>query len=308
VLLIVTNSNDATVDFALPAIAARGIEHRRLNTDEYPGQVGIFAGSTTSRLALQDGPVDLEALSAIWWRRPTPPRIDGREPAVARWAESEARAALDGLWPAAETTRWVNHPERNRRGQDKIRSLRLAARLGLRSPEWIVTNEPTAAKKFADEHPGGIIAKAIVAGRIDDCRTLWSTAIEDLSALEAIGPEPSFLQRLVAKRHDVRVTVIGEHAFPVRIDASHDPDGAVDWRRSEPTNVIYQPSSITPTIEHGCLQMMRELGLQFATFDFAVDHASEYHYLEINPNGQWAWIERETGLPLAEHLAALLDA
>jgi hypothetical protein len=308
VLLIVTNSDDATVDFALPAIVARGLEHRRLNTDEYPGQVGIFAGPTTSRLALHGGQVDLEGLSAIWWRRPTPPRIDGREPAVTRWAESEARAALDGLWPAANTTRWVNHPEHNGRGQDKIRSLRLAARVGLRSPEWIVTNEPKAGKEFAEGQPDGIIAKAIVAGRIDDRRTLWSTRIEDLSALEAIGPEPCFLQRLVAKRHDVRVTVIGEQVFPVRIDASHDPDGAVDWRRAEPANVIYEPSSIAPGIEQGCLRMMRELGLQFATFDFAVDQASEHHYLEINPNGQWAWIERETGLPLAEHLAELLDA
>ena len=243
----------------------------------------------------------------LWWRGPTPPSIHGREPAIAQWAQSEARAALDGLWPSASTTRWVNHPDHNRRGQDKIRSLRLAAQYGLRSPDWVVTNQPTTAKVFAEGQPDGIVAKAIVAGHVDDRRTLWTTRIEDLSALEAIGPEPCFLQRLVAKRHDVRVTVIGEHVHAVKIDASQHPDGAVDWRRAPSSSVIYEPSSIAPDIEQGCLEMMRELGLRFAAFDFAVDEAGEHHYLEINPNGQWAWIEQETGLPLAAHLAELLD-
>jgi hypothetical protein len=32
----------------------------------------------------------------------------------------------------------------------------------------------------------------------------------------------------------------------------------------------------------------------------------EYVFAEINPNGQWLWIEQATGLPIAEALADLL--
>jgi hypothetical protein len=28
-----------------------------------------------------------------------------------------------------------------------------------------------------------------------------------------------------------------------------------------------------------------------------------YTFFELNPNGQWAWVERLTGLPLAARLA-----
>lgn len=31
-----------------------------------------------------------------------------------------------------------------------------------------------------------------------------------------------------------------------------------------------------------------------------------YVFLEINPNGQWAWIEETTGLPISEALIELL--
>jgi hypothetical protein len=308
VLLILTNSNDATVDFALPAITARGLDYRRLNTDEYPQRIGIRVTPSTSHVVLSDGELDLNAVGAVWWRRPVPPRINGRDPAVQRWAQAESRAALDGVWPSAEATRWVNHPERNIRGQDKIRGLRLAARVGLLPPEWIVTNTLAASREFAERQPDGVIVKAILAGRVDDRRSLWTTRIEGLSTLEVIGPEPCFLQRLIDKRHDVRVTIIGERVLPVKIDASRDPDGRVDWRRAQSSNVDYEPVSIPSTVERGCREMMRELGLRFAALDFAVDQAGEHHFLEINPNGQWAWIERETGLPLAEHLAELLDA
>ena len=32
----------------------------------------------------------------------------------------------------------------------------------------------------------------------------------------------------------------------------------------------------------------------------------DYVFLEINPNGQWGWIQSRTGLPIAEALADLL--
>jgi hypothetical protein len=31
-----------------------------------------------------------------------------------------------------------------------------------------------------------------------------------------------------------------------------------------------------------------------------------YVFLEINPNGQWLWVQEATGLPIAESMANLL--
>jgi hypothetical protein len=48
------------------------------------------------------------------------------------------------------------------------------------------------------------------------------------------------------------------------------------------------------------------LRLRCAALDFAVDGAGRWWFLEINPNGQWLWIEHATGLPIAAAVAAAL--
>ena len=50
---------------------------------------------------------------------------------------------------------------------------------------------------------------------------------------------------------------------------------------------------------------MRRLGLRFGALDFVVTPDDRWIFLEINSNGQWAWIEDATGQPVA---AAIADA
>ncbi len=51
---------------------------------------------------------------------------------------------------------------------------------------------------------------------------------------------------------------------------------------------------------------MNRLGLRFGALDFLVTPDGEWYFLEINPNGQWAWIEQETGLPISDAIADAL--
>lgn len=51
---------------------------------------------------------------------------------------------------------------------------------------------------------------------------------------------------------------------------------------------------------------MSALGSRFGVLDFLVTPAGEWYFLEINPNGQWAWIEQETGLPISSAIADAL--
>jgi glutathione synthase/RimK-type ligase-like ATP-grasp enzyme len=51
---------------------------------------------------------------------------------------------------------------------------------------------------------------------------------------------------------------------------------------------------------------MTELNLRFGAIDFILDESGEYVFLEINPNGQWAWIERKTGYKISSEIVNLL--
>ena len=55
-----------------------------------------------------------------------------------------------------------------------------------------------------------------------------------------------------------------------------------------------------------CRALVRRLGLRFGAIDMVQTPSGEHVFLEINPNGQWLWIERATGLPIANAIARLL--
>lgn len=59
-------------------------------------------------------------------------------------------------------------------------------------------------------------------------------------------------------------------------------------------------------VAHGVRQLMCSLELAFGALDFEVDDAGSWWFYEINPNGQWLWIEQQTGLPISAALAELL--
>jgi len=54
------------------------------------------------------------------------------------------------------------------------------------------------------------------------------------------------------------------------------------------------------------LRLMDSFGINFASADMILTPEGEYVFLELNPNGQWLWLERDLGLPLVAHMADLL--
>jgi hypothetical protein len=66
----------------------------------------------------------------------------------------------------------------------------------------------------------------------DPRRSLPTTRITDEheAALDAVTELPCFFQQHVPKRHELRVTVIGDRVFAARIDSQEDPRTATDHR------------------------------------------------------------------------------
>jgi hypothetical protein len=70
-------------------------------------------GGRHARLANDTYDLDLAEVSAVWYRRPVPPILPASlSPEQTRWAQAEAREALEGVWRTLDA-RWVNHPDQN---------------------------------------------------------------------------------------------------------------------------------------------------------------------------------------------------
>jgi hypothetical protein len=52
--------------------------------------------------------------------------------------------------------------------------------------------------------------------------------------------------------------------------------------------------------------MMHSFDLNFASIDMIVTPEGQFVFLDLNPNGQWLWLEQEIGLPLVASMADLL--
>jgi hypothetical protein len=313
VLLIVTQRGDLTADWLIRELEQRDAGFVRFNTEDYPSSVSVVWRPAGAALRIRERDLPLDEVGAVWYRRPAPPRLPAAyEPEAAGWAARESAEALMGVWRTLDAL-WVNHPDRNRLAESKLEQLQTAEVIGFDTPPTLVTNDSDALATFVEAHAvPGVVCKPIWRGRLarGGREQLFFTSRLDPSTVQAteVGPEPYLFQEHVPKLYDIRITVIGREAFAVRIESQERADTETDWRRGEPGALRHEVEPLPAAVADRCVALCAHYGLQFGAIDLARRPDGGYTFFEINPNGQWAWLEQRTGLPLRAALADLLLA
>jgi hypothetical protein len=255
--------------------------------------------------------MDLADVQSIWFRRPGGIKSAPMpEPWVETMVENECRHALGGILRSLHCL-FVNHPDNDSASLYKLSQLRAAGKVGLTTPETLVTNEPDQAREFYERFDGKVIYKLI-----GESTNFAFPSFEfpagiptlpmrgsDVAYLEQVKLAPHLFQQRIEKSFEVRATVIGEEIFAARID-SQAGTSKLDWRMDY--GVPMETFALPGAVGKSCLSMMRHFGLNYAAFDFCVDHEGRYFFLELNCAGQYKWLEERTGMPISEQLAKLL--
>jgi hypothetical protein len=293
------------------ALARRGVEAHLVDVAELPRRTTISArydgGAPATTLALDGRRVRLDALRGIWWRRPRPLeahedlwRPSHREFAVAQWAET-----LGGLWDALPV-RWVNHPARGDAARKPLQ-LAIARECGLRAPRTLVTSDPDAARAFVEElgGPGRVVYKHL-AGLPGVGREAQLVDRDALARLDQCRYAPVIFQERVPGDLDLRVTVAGDAVFAASLDARRSAY-PLDWR-VDFDGVRVAADRVSDHTADGLRAMLARLGLGYGAFDLRRTPDGEEVFLEVNPFGRFTFIECRTGQPIADAIAAALDA
>lgn len=314
-ILIVTRSDDHEgVDEVAALLRDAGETVHRLDTDRFPTEVRLSLefGDGAPRLELVDGvpPVDLGTVTAVWYRRQQVGAHIPREldPQLRAAAIGESRAVLLGLLhalPAFQLDPWaaVRHADH------KPLQLALAGQVGLRVPRALVTNDPARVRAFAAACPAGLVTKtlssfAVVEGGEE--LVVFTTAIEpgDLDDLDGLALSPMTFQERVRAVREYRVTVVGRELFVGVLE--RDPD-EVDWRRKGHQDAPRWRAGTLPAAEAAALLRLADrLGLNYGAADLLEDADGTFWFLEINPAGEYQWLARHAGLPIAEALVDVL--
>jgi len=300
----------------LTELGHRGHEVQILNPGAFPGSATVTVDSAPCGprvfITWERQLIDLAAIGSVWYRRPgnfaIPEELLAKE---AEWLRGESAALINGIYANSEAL-WVSDPHNLRRADLKLLQLRIAQQLGFRVPAYTVTNDPQRARSFLAEHPGGAIVKALSMPviRVDDRVGMLYTHLvtpEDEEQLESVRYGPTFLQSFVPKARDIRVTVIGEEVFAAGIESMTADEARIDFRKVEIWDLPHEPVILPDPVAAACLAIVRELGLRFGAIDLLETPERDYVFLEINPNGQWYWVEMMTGQPMARAMADLLE-
>lgn len=306
-LVLVTNRQDLTADWLIAELSRREASFLRLNTEDYPTQSCLEWTPDGGALRVGEHLLHSDEVRAVWWRRPLPPQLPaGYTDEEAAWASGEAQAAIEGFWRSVRA-RWVNRPSANAEADCKPEQLQRAKKLGFEIPATLVTNQQVAVRQFVSQHDA-VVCKPLREGVVphDGKHRIFYTSLlgtDELSALSELGPEPYLFQGLVRKRYDLRITVIGSTVLACRIDSQTDPEALVDWRKGDAERLGHTVYRLPPAVAELCVTITHSYGLRFAALDLARRTDGGYTFFELNANGQWAWIEQLTGLPLRAQLA-----
>ncbi|MGW4047805.1 ATP-grasp ribosomal peptide maturase [Streptomyces sp. NPDC004721] len=312
-VLVVTNLLDETADVVIRVLNARAVPVARLD----PG-VDLREGGALAATLGPDGMqghittvtrrIELGDVRSVYWRRPTayspPANLDG---AAGEWAVHQFRWGMGGVLAALPRCLYLNHPLRNRTAEYKPSQLAVASRVGLSTPATLITTDPQQAREFCTAQRDGAIYKPLWTSPYPDAegqaRTVWVSAVDPGDITDAVSVCPHLFQAKVPKEFDVRLTAVGDKLFAVRIDI----DGShLDWRKDY-SKLHYAAVPVPADVAGGIRAYLREFGLTYGAFDFAVTGDGQWTFIECNANGQWAWFPEEIRDPIAQALADQLQ-
>ena len=311
-IIIVTNKFDVTSDFVIAALRSRGAVPVRFNTEDFLREWHFSWTTSGAKLSSSRHSFRLDAVTAVYYRRPkTPTPGNGTARTAASFCVQEGRAALRNVLALLDCY-WISPIPALERAENKLLQLRMAAALGFSVPDTICTNESSTAINFIDNTGGEKVVKPLSNGWLsDEPPTMAYTSAVDSTMRDhiedAVTSTPHLLQRRIPKISDVRVTVVGDKVFACRIHSQCHAATALDFRAASAAKIAlrHELFNLPSEVDDLCVGMLRTLGLEFGAIDL-IEKADGYCFLEINPNGQWAWIQQLTGAPIADAIADLL--
>jgi glutathione synthase/RimK-type ligase-like ATP-grasp enzyme len=240
---------------------------------------------------------------------------DARERAFAK---KELGELLEQLYLLAPRAQWVSRPQAIRNAGHKYPQLGKAKEFGFEVPRTAMTNSLELARSFIASCAQGAVYKTLYRPAMmldydadeDDPGTLIipTTRLteKDYLRLNSLPLTGGIFQEYIEKEYELRVTVMGSTVFAARIDSQTNPDevGRTDWRMGQNIAMSY---SLPDAVAEKCRTIVKEYGLAFGAIDLIKTPDGRYVFLELNPNGQWAWLEELTGDPYIETFVKLLS-
>jgi len=307
-IAIISHAGDDHAAAVTSALSTRGRTPFLIDTAAFPTRARLSCSLSGQARALclsaENETIDLDELNVIWWRRPQPYALDSNlDGSVANFTYNECHEAMAGVWHSLRA-RWVNPPVADEVAHHKPLQLALASELGLRIPKTLITNDPSAARAFIEEQgPQRTIYKTFLAhdGHWRETRVLVD---DELALLDSVRFAPVIFQEFIPAAADLRVTVFDEDVRATEIVTS---PGEYPYDYRVALNAVTMRAIRLPRpVKTALLRLMRRLDLTYGAIDLRRTPSGEHVFLEINPAGEFLFVQERSGEDLTAAMADLL--
>ncbi|WP_325893240.1 MvdC/MvdD family ATP grasp protein [Grimontia sp. NTOU-MAR1] len=328
-ILCITHSQDTfPVEWVIEHLNSAGIEGIRLNSDQFPlhVQIGgsirqsdfnsenVFVQSDVDTIiSTKDWLIDESNIGAIWHRKNVVSDLSSAlEGEILAQATRESESIKCALLCSLGDVFWLDHPNIQMASENKWLQLKLAKKAGLDIPATLFTNIPNQVKEFYKQCDGDIVAKMHTALTVSMGKPpafVYTSKVteEHLKDLSSLRFSPMIFQKRVKKQTELRIAYIDGHLFPAQVNLSSEDDKELlDWRKAPPTTSNWKHVDIPEDLIRKLRIFMASMNLKFGAIDIILDIENKYHFLEVNPAGEWGMLEAELGLPISEHIAQTL--
>lgn len=302
-VLIPTKADDTHALYVCLALEKKGHSATLWYTADYPQLQRHTFTPISDKIKWSayglDFNIENKEFDVVWLRRPQKPILpDYLHSDDIRNAQRENEQFYKTFWQVvAPNARWVNPVNSIDGANCKLRQLKEAAAVGLKTPESLFSNDPDEIKKFISNYPcSEVIYKPIYPVYWVDqnkLRLTYTNAIKEemLPSDLVLQATPGIYQRKISKSYELRLTFMGDQVKSVKLNSQLNPKAKLDWRTVPCFEIGIEEYELPDQVYKQCIELMRKLGLAFGCFDFIVTPDNEYYFLEVNEQGQFLWIE-----------------
>jgi len=314
-ILIITNRDDHTADYVVLELNKRKIPIFRLNTEDifskFKASIEINKDALYISLDNNSEIIDMNSLKSVWYRRPvaSPSPNSITDKGIKKFIQRERAEFLDFIYEGINAI-WMSSPNSIRFAENKLVQLKKAKELGFRIPKTIITNDSKNSNSFFRENNNICVIKPIYNGHLtinNKQKLIYTREIEgkDLFSHDLTSCPCMFQERINVKR-ELRVTVIDNFCCAVEIKPSLSEHSSIDWRRWQKDGIKISLFTLPKQISKKCLTLVKNFDLKFSSMDLVIDMNNNYYFLDLNPNGQWAWIDPSVDNVLVNKLCDFL--
>jgi glutathione synthase/RimK-type ligase-like ATP-grasp enzyme len=310
VILIISHAQDAHLSYVLPHLDddALVIDPVRLAEGK-----SLDYKLVDGRMEVAYNAQSLRNVRSVWYRRPSP--LSEVELAVPPKHLTYVRSAINrhtlALNHLLSDALWVSDFSSIVKANIKPLQLEYAAAIGFDVPDTLFASSAEAAEAFVDKQ-GTCIAKP-QATELPEGVKLYAKVIHASGKHNFAGLryDPYVLQQYIEPKAEYRVTVVDDKVFAAEITSNNQKgsgDFYRDWRTAYADGSFAAAAVDLPAkTAKACVGLVQKYGLKYGAIDLIQDKQGKIWFIEINPNGQWAFIEQSTRQPIGKAIADLLQ-